>query len=197
MILYKRYTLEELGITDGINEIIATTEKEGTINAAPLGIIRNENSLHVRLFNGSHTYDNILANQWFVANITHDPWLFAETALSDLSQNHFVRIEGLPVLRDAEAWALFRCEAFQLNVVLAKIELIKGDLLKKSFRAFNRGANLVIEASIAATRYMALGSDNYYEELLRLRRIIDRCGGARERMAMDRIMSRVESFSHI
>jgi hypothetical protein len=197
MMLYGKEALDELGIMEGINEIIATTESEGRINAAPLGIIKNEDSLYIRLFCGSHTYDNILANKWFVGNITHDPWLFAETALDDLSQDHFIRLEGLPVLRDAEAWALFRCEAFQLDIVVAKIELIKGEILKKSFRAFNRGANLVIEASVAATRYMALRSDSYYEELLRLRRIIDRCGGPREREAIDRLMTRFENYSHI
>jgi len=189
---YGKDTLDELGIMDGISEIIATTEKEGRINAAPLGIIRNGDSLHIRLFNGSHTYENILENHWFVANITHDPWLFAETALDDLSQDHFIRLEGLPVLRDSEAWALFHCEVFHLDIVLAKIELIKGEILKKSFRAFNRGANLVIEASIVATRYLALRSDDYYEELLRMRKIIDRCGGPRERAAMERLMSRLE-----
>jgi uncharacterized protein len=197
MMLYGKEALDELGIMDGINEIIATTESEGRINAAPLGIIKNMDSLYIRLFYGSHTYDNILANKWFVGNITHDPWIFAETALDDLSQDHFIRLEGLPVLRDAEAWALFQCEAFQIDIVIAKIELIKAEILKKSFRAFNRGANLVIEASVAATRYMALRSDSYFEELLRLRRIIDRCGGPREREAMDRLMSRVENYSHI
>ncbi|MCJ7444212.1 MAG: DUF447 family protein [Methanotrichaceae archaeon] len=195
--LFGKDALEMLGILDGINEVIATTEKDGRINAAPLGIIRNEESLYIRLFNGSHTYDNILSNKWFVGNITHDSWLFAESALGDLSQDYFVRREGLPVLKDAESWALFKCEAFPLDIVNAEVELVKGEIQEKKFRAFNRGANLVVEASIAATRYMALRSDSYYKELLKLRMIIDRCGGPREREAIDRLMNRIDSYSHI
>jgi hypothetical protein len=195
--IYGSENLNELGILDGINEVIATTENFGRMNAAPLGIIRDGDNLYVRLFLGTHTYDNILANGWFVANISHDAWLFAETALEDLISDYFMRRDGLPVLRAAEAWGLFKCEAFSLDIIIAKVELVKGEILRKDFRACNRGANLVLEAAVAATRYMALRTDSYYEELMKLRRIINRCGGPRERDAMDRLMERVDSCSHI
>jgi hypothetical protein len=195
--IYGSENLNELGILDGINEVIATTENFGRMNAAPLGIIKDGDNLYVRLFLGTHTYDNILANGWFVANISHDAWLFAETALEDLISDYFMRRDGLPVLREAEAWGLFKCEAFSLDIIIAKVELVKGEILRKDFRACNRGANLVLEAAVAATRYMALRTDSYYEELMKLRRIINRCGGPRERDAMDRLMERVDSYSHI
>jgi len=195
--LYGNLALEKLGFLDGINEVIATTEKEGRINAAPLGIIKDGDSLYVRLFSGTHTYENILAGGWFVANVTHDAWLMAETALEDLTPEYFVRREGLPVLSDAEAWALFKCEPFPLDIIIAKVELEKGEFLRCDFRACNRGANLVVEAAVAATRYMALRTDNYYEELMKMQRIINRCGGPREREAMDRLMDRVDNYSHI
>jgi hypothetical protein len=192
-----KVTLEDLGILDGINEIIATTEMDGRINAAPLGIIRNGDELYIRLFMGSHTYENILATGWFVANVTHDAWLFAETALEDLTENHFMRREGMPVLKDAEAWGLFRCKPFALDIIIVKVELVSGEVLRKDFRAFNRGANLVVEAAVAATRYLALRTDSHYEEMMKLQRIINRCGGPREREAMERLMDRVNSYSHI
>jgi len=195
--LYGNEALETLGILDGINEVIATTEDKSRINAAPLGIIRDGDSLYVRLFSGTHTYDNVLANGWFVANITHDAWLFAETALEDLTPDHFIRCDGLPVLKGAEAWGQFKAETFALDIIIAKVELVKGEVLRRDFRACNRGANLVIEAAVAATRYMALRTDSYYEELMKLQRIINRCGGPREREAMDRLMDRVNSYSHI
>lgn len=195
--LYGNEALKDLGILDGINEVIATTEKDGSINAAPLGIIRDGDSIYIRLFLGTHTYDNILKNRWFVANIIHDAWLFAETALEDLSQDYFVLRDGMPTLKDAEAWCFFKCQAFPLDIVIAKVEPIKGEVLNRDFRAFNRGANLVVEAAVAATRYLALRTDSYYEELLKLRRIVDRCGGPREREAMERLMDRIDNYSHI
>jgi hypothetical protein len=197
MMLCGNDVLEGLGILDGINEVIATTEKKGVINAAPLGIIRDGESLYVKLFLGTHTYDNVLANGWFVANITHDSWIFAETALEDLTQDYFVRRDGLPILKDAEAWALFKCEPFPLDIVIAKVELVKGEVLRKDFRAFNRGANLVVEAAVAATRYLALKTDSYYEEIMKIKRIVERCGGPREREAIERLMDRIDNYCHI
>jgi len=195
--IYGNLALKDLGILDGINEVIATTEDKGRINAAPVGIIKDGGSLFVRLFSGTYTYDNFLANGWFVANITHDAWLFAETALEDLAPDCFMRRDSLPVLRSAEAWGLFKGEPFALDIIITKVELVKGEVLRKDFRACNRGANLVIEAAVAATRYLALRADSYYEELIRLQRIINRCGGPREREAMDRLMDRINSYSHI
>ncbi len=197
MIIQGKEALSELGILDGINEIIATTEKNGRINAAPIGIIRDSEKLYIRLFTGTHTYDNILASGRFVANITHDAWLFAETALEDLTPSYFVRHEGLPILKDAEAWALFECNAFPLDIIISNIEFVKGEVLRKDFRAVNRGANLVVEAAVAATRFLALRTDSYYDEIMKLRRIINRCGGPREREAIERLMDRIDSYSHI
>ncbi|MGB7570846.1 MAG: DUF447 domain-containing protein [Methanothrix sp.] len=195
--LYGNEALDELGILDGINEVIATTEADGRINAAPIGIIRSENRLYVRLFLGTHTYENVLAKGWFVANITHDAWIFAETALEDLSPKYFTRREDLPVLKDAEAWGLFECQAFASDIIIGDLKPIKGEVIRRDFRAINRGANLVIEASVAATRYLALRTDSYFEELMKMQRIIDRCGGPREREAMDCLMDRVDSFTHM
>jgi uncharacterized protein len=197
MMLCGNEALEGLGILDGINEVIATTEKNGVINAAPLGIIRDGESLYIKLFLGTHTYDNVLANGWFVANVTHDSWIFAETALEDLTQDYFDRRDGLPILKDAEAWALFKCEPFPLDIVITKVELVKGEVLRKDFRAFNRGANLVVEAAVAATRYLALRTDSYYEEIMKIKRIVERCGGPREKEAMERLMDRIDNYCHI
>ena len=197
MMLCGNEVLEGLGILDGINEVIATTEKNGVINAAPLGIIRDGESLYIKLFLGTHTYDNVLANGWFVANITHDSWIFAETALEDLTQDYFVCRDGLPILKDTEAWALFKCKPFPLDIIIVKVEPVKGEMLRKDFRAFNRGANLVVEAAVAATRYLALRTDSYYEEIMKIKRIVDRCGGPRERDAMERLMDRIDNYCHI
>lgn len=194
--LYGNEALDDLGIKDGINEIIATTEVSGRINAAPIGIIRDGDSLFVRLFLGTHTYENVLTRGWFVANVTHDAWIFAETALEDLPPEYFDRREDLPILKDAEAWGLFKCEPFASDIIIAKVELIKGEAVRRDFRACNRGANLVIEAAVAATRYLALRTDSYFIEMMKLQRIINRCGGPREREAMDRLMDRIDSFAH-
>lgn len=191
--IYDLGDIEELGIFDGINEIIATTEGEkGAPNAAPLGLIREGDRLSVRLFVGSHTRENILTRGKFVANVSHDPMLFVETALGDIPEDMFVLRDGEVTLRDAEAWALFKCEPTDLDISLPEAEFVKGEVLRREFRAMNRGVNLVVEAAVAATRYVALRSDLYLEEIFRIRRIVGRCGGPREIEAMDRLEELME-----
>lgn len=189
--------LDDLGISDGINEVIATTEKEGVINAAPLGLIRNGDNLAIRLFAGSKTFENILTTGWFVANVTHDSWIFAETAIVDAPEEAFEIRRGHPTLKDAESWAYFTCEPMRSDIIITEVKFVEGDLLRKDFRAFNRGSNLVVECAIAATRYVALRTDSYYDEIHKMRRIINRCGGPREKEAIDRLMDRLDEYVHI
>jgi hypothetical protein len=195
MMIYDLEEIEELGIFDGINEIIATTESElGVFNAAPLGLIKKGDLLSVRLFVGSHTYENIMAGGKFVANVSHDPMLFVETALNDIPEERFVERDGELTLKDAEAWALFKCEPRNLDIALPQVEFVKGEVLKREFRAVNRGINLVVEAAVAATRYVALKSDLYLEEIFKIRRIVNRCGGPKEIEAMNRLEELIEQF---
>ncbi len=193
MMIYDLEEIETLGIFDGINEIIATTENEkGVFNAAPLGLIKKGKALSVRLFAGSHTYDNIMAGGKFVANVSHDPMLFVETALNDIPEDRFVIRDGELTLQDAEAWALFKCEPKSLDIALPEVEFVKGEVLNREFRAVNRGINLVVEAAVAATRYVALKSDLYLEEIFKIRRIVGRCGGPKEIEAMNRLEELIE-----
>jgi hypothetical protein len=185
--------LADLGFGEGINEIIAITEKDGVPNAAPIGIIKDGEKLTIRLFSGTHTFENILDTGFFTANVTHDPMLFAEAALADLPEECFVRREGALTLRDAESWALFKCDTYRLDIIIAEVKFVKGEVLRKEFRACNRGVNLVVEAAIDATRYLALNTDCYMDDIRKLDRIIRRCGGPRERQAMDRLWDLLES----
>ncbi|MHC1631874.1 MAG: DUF447 domain-containing protein [Methanotrichaceae archaeon] len=188
MMIYDLDKIDQLGIFDGINEVIATTEnEEGVPNAAPLGIIKCGEKLSIRLFAGSHTYENIMDTVQFVANIIHDPFIFVETALSDIPEDQFVRRHEVLTLKEAEAWAFFKCDSLHLDIALPSIEFVKGEFLKNEFRAVNRGTNLAIEAAVAATRYVALGSELYLDEILKLRRIVSRCGGPSDIKAMERL----------
>jgi hypothetical protein len=180
--------IEELGLCQGINEVIVTTELDGRPNAAPIGIIKKDESLKVKLFLGTHTYENVLATGTLVANVTHDPYLFVEAALSELPLSSFQRRDGFVTLKDAESWALLKCSPYPCDIIIANLDFVKGEVMEKKFRAVNRGVGGVIEACIAATRYWALRTDSYLEEIRRQRRIVDRCGGPREREAMDRLV---------
>jgi hypothetical protein len=178
--------IDQLGIVDGINEVIVTTRNtDGVPNAAPLGIIKNKDALSIRLFLGSHTYENIMTGKRFVANVTHDPRVFVETALGDIDDDRFKLCKGELALKEAECWALFKCNPVRVDISLPKIEFVKGEVLREDYRAVNRGSNLVIEAAVAATRYVELGSEKYLDDLFNMGRIVRRCGGPRDIEAMD------------
>lgn len=188
---YDPEKLDELGFLPGINEIIATTERDGVPNAAPIGIIRDDR-ITVRLFSGSHTYENVLATGVLVANVIHDPMMFVEAAMGELDESVYIRRHGLLTLKDAESWAFFKCDAFRTDIVIPELAFVEGEVIRRDFRAVNRGFACIIEAAVAATRYQALKTESYLEEIRKLKRIIYRCGGPRERAAMDRLEDWIE-----
>jgi len=185
--------LSEFGIGEGISEVIATTQSEkGEPNAAPIGII-NRGGYFVRLYKSSKTLSNVLKTHKIAANVSNDAVLFVISAFKNLSREHFTRFQGFPVLRDADAWVIFKCEPacngedffeFKLEVQAARVN-------RKGVRAINRGLNAIIEATILATRLKVNENDTkegqkqhilrkiaYYEG------IVEKCGGEREKEAM-------------
>ena len=182
--------LSEYGIGEGISEVIATTQsEEREPNAAPIGII-NRKGYFVRLYNGSKTLSNVLKTHKIAANVSNDAVLFVISAFKNLSREHFTRFQGFPVLRDADAWVIFKCEpacsgedffGFKLKVQAAKVN-------RKGVRAINRGLNAIIEATILATRLKVNEKGGQKQRILReiayYEGIVEKCGGEREKEAM-------------
>ena len=183
----KTPVLSELGIYDGISEVIVTTERNGIPNAAPIGIIKRGESISVRLFRGSHTYENVIATHQLVANVTHDPWIFVEAALTELPELCFQRREGLAVLKGAEAWAHFSCALAGDDPLVVHLKLVSGEVMRREVRAFNRGTNAILEAAVHATRYLALKDGDHLADVKRLMQIVKRCGGPGDLEAMRRL----------
>ena len=179
--------MHNFGIQDGISEVIATTiSKEGELNAAPIGII-SDDITHVRLYPDTHTYSNIRATKKLVANVVSDPLLFVLSALGDLGEREFYVVDGLPVLRCADVWALFKCEEDRQDSSLIHLHLIRGKVIRKSVRAINRGTNAVIEATVHATRYAATKDGKYLKWIEHYEDVVRKCGGAREKEAMKKL----------
>ncbi len=174
--------------------MVVTTEADGEPNAASIGIIKSGMEVKVRLFSGTHTYENVIANGALVANVTHDPMVVVETALGDLPPDRFQRRHGQLTLKDAESWAQFRCEPFRLDILIETLEFVQGEVIRRDFRAINRGLSGVVEAAIAATRFFALNQESYLDEIRRIGRIVGRCGGPREIAAMDLLVERLDDF---
>ncbi len=187
----RKLKLDEHGIYEGISEVIVTTKKGWTLNAAPMGIIRRKDKLFLRLFKGSTTYDNVLSEKLLVANTTWDPLSFVNSTFSDLADEEFENINfngiNFVTLKKAQCWIAFECINTKLTPEALVTELvpIRAHINKCIIRAPNRGLFAVIESCIHATRYQLTGDEKYLKLIKAYGDIVDKCGGEREKEAMD------------
>lgn len=187
--------LDDYGITRGISEVIITTKGPTGENAAPIGVIRRKNNAFLRLYPGSHTYENIRETGQVVANVSHDPMVFVETAFND-SHLSFDQWNDMPVLPTpaAEAHVLFTVHEDQRGgettiFDLRAVDARRGEVI---LRAVNRGFYAVIEATVHATRYQELGDQIYLDKIDYYADLVGRCGNPRDREAMNRLLEIVE-----
>ena len=188
--------LDRYGLWEGINEVIVTTvSSEGKPNAAPIGIIRRDGKLIVRVFNGSQTYVNVRDTGLLAANMVYDPVLFVRSALSDVGEDVFEFIktdngEDFPVIADCSAWMLFEAEHNSGDrVLVAELCPVTGIIRHQEIRPVNRAFNAVIEAVVLATRYKVFKNENYLLQIKSYRNTIYKCGGSTEKKAYDLIFS--------
>ncbi|MCX9012959.1 MAG: DUF447 family protein [Candidatus Methanoperedens sp.] len=185
--------IDDFGIHEGISEIILTTlSPDGIPNAAPMGLHRKGKRLFARIYN-SKTLDNILSKPAAAANITDDPVLFVQSALSDIEPERFEFVEGFPILKDVPGWLIFDC-ACKRGEKLSVVELspVKGKIIEQKPKPVNRGFNAVIEAAIHATRYVSLKERKYLDCIEYYNTIVKKCGGAREKEAMRLLYELIE-----
>jgi uncharacterized protein len=178
-------------LTDGINEVIATT----AFNAAPMGIHNRNGRLNMALFQGSHTAENIERDGWVVANIVHDPVLYVRTAFEDLPKDAFrdepVNGRKMYRLSDAEGWVAFTAtvEHRTRESIVVGLTVEKEILLDVALHTVNRGFNSIIDATVHATRYR-INRDPHLKKLIDYHTVIIRkCGGKRELEALDLLMN--------
>ncbi|WP_292465393.1 DUF447 domain-containing protein [Methanolobus sp.] len=187
------FNLENLGIYEGICETIVTTCKGWTPNAAPMGIIRRKDKIYVRLYKGSKTYENVLAEKFIVANITYDPMLFALSTFTNLEDSAFEQTvhenHTMYSLKDAQSWVAFECMNTKITseAMVAELVPIHARLNKCRVKAPNRGFYGVIEACIHATRYQLTGDEKYLKLIKAYGDIVEKCGGDAEKNALKKV----------
>lgn len=180
------------GIREGISEIIVTTGLKSP-NAAPIGIIVKNGKPFVRLFKGTHTWENVFNEKYLAANISYDPLLFVRSTFFDLDLAEFdyepVNKLNFPILKEAVAWILFECVNLKNadQALVADLIPIKAKFNKENARNLpvpNRGFNAVLEATVHATRYQLTGDEKYLDLIRHYETLASRCGGDAEKKAM-------------
>lgn len=182
--------LDEFGINKGISETIVTTMQDLSPNAAPIGIMRKDDRVFIRLFKGSMTYFNVHSEGVLVANVVNDPIIFVKSTFSNLdpSDLNFVSVAGreFPVLKDALSWVVFECNDMKVanEALVAELKPLHAHINRSIVQAPNRGFNAVLEAAVHATRYKLTGDEKYLKLIRAYSIIVSKCGGEREKIAI-------------
>ncbi|MBZ3936020.1 DUF447 domain-containing protein [Methanimicrococcus blatticola] len=195
--------MAKFGISEGISEMILTTKNASdsnkTANAAPFGITWKNNRMFLHLFKGSTTYENLMREDYFAANMTDDAVLYAKSTFYDLEEEAFdiaAAIEdeengeeqktiSVPVLKNADRFVLFKCvsrlEAADSVVIdIEPVDFFIFNSEKEGF-IFNRGFHSVVEACIHLTRYELTKDPIYIDYIRHHQRIIQKCGRKRDK----------------
>jgi hypothetical protein len=180
--------LSDFGLKEGINEVIGitfgTSSADLNLNAAPLGLMVKDDSgieAEVRLYpnNTNHTRENFEKSCELWVNVIHDPVLFVICAFDDPGKEWYESFDP-PILKGALTVCRFSGKLEKGS--FAKLRLEYGKVIRSQIRAVNRGFNLLIEALIYATRLHL--NPSYASRILELGRIIEKCGGKREKEAL-------------
>lgn len=176
---------------EGVVESITTTRgPNDRWNVAALGLQgrSGEDTVTARTWGTTRTRRNFEANGRGYVQFSSDPVDFTEAALA-------VREESEPVLDSADAWADVRVERTDSGTaegtewVEWEVFPEEATVVRETVPVTNRGYYAVVEATVAASR---LNVDAYDTARLRKRlayfeSVVDRCGGPREREAIERL----------
>ena len=180
-----------------LETIVSTVDTAGGPHFAPMGIVLQPPRVVLRPFRTAMTWANLKETAQGVVNFTDDVLLFARCALTDhLPPHRPGRMVRAGILEDATHWIEFVVEAADLQGERGRFEgRIVAEGRGRESLGFNRARHAVVEASILATRIVLLGRERVLEECERLRPLVDKTGGEREREAFGFVLERVRASS--
>jgi len=161
--------LTDLGFSKGAiaETIVSTYNTDGSANAAPMGVIlQDDRHLIIKFFNLSKTYKNIAGNRCAVINLTNSIEAFYKTAFKEanpqgkLSQEWFkkARLVEAPKIIFADATVEVSLDSLEVNEdekTQAVFSVRSVEATKIYPQALCRAASLTLEAIIHATRVKA------------------------------------------
>jgi uncharacterized protein len=181
-----------------LETLVATLDAAGRPNVAPMGIVLDGDTIVLRPFRGAATWRNLEATGCGVVQFTDNVLLFARSALASEVPPHgpASAVRGI-VLDDAAHWREFVVASSDLAGERAtfRARVVAGGR-RRDLLVFNRAQHAVIEATILATRVHLTGAAPVLEEIARLRPLVDRTGGPREREAFAFVTASVEAMAH-
>lgn len=197
--------LTKIGMFKGqqYETIITTENMDGSLNAAPIGILcRGNNKVMCRIFKGSHTLENIISQKAFIANITQNPELFTWSLLDNLEANDFNENKSI---KGVDCY--FKCEVTSIKDAVKQSDpvkkkgeanVIKADvtelIINKPTKAYNRSFSYVIECLANFSRIDVVDDKKrkyYLDSFKEAYRVVKKVGSKKDKNAMDKIKSKL------
>ena len=197
--------LTKIGMFKGqqYETIITTENMDGSLNAAPIGILcRGNNKVMCRIFKGSHTLENITSQKAFIANITQNPELFTWSLLDNLEANDFNENKSI---KGVDCY--FKCEVTSIKDAVKQSDpvkkkgeanVIKADvtelIINKPTKAYNRAFSYVIECLANFSRIDVVDDKKrkyYLDSFKEAYRVVKKVGSKKDKNAMDKIKSKL------
>jgi uncharacterized protein len=178
-----------------LETVVTTINPDGSVNCAAMGVEWDEPRIVIKPYRGTRTLRNLRATGAAVVNLTDDVLLFSQAALGDPHPptRPAASIEGA-VLDDACSWREVRVEAIDESQERARVDtLVVDGGAGREFLGLNRARHAVLEASILASRARRLAPGDIRAELRRLRVLVDKTAGPREREAMEYVTRHVRT----
>jgi uncharacterized protein len=169
-----------------IESILTTTDAQGTVNFAPMGVEWGEEEIIIKPFLETSTFRNLQATRVAVVNLTDDVMLFAQGAIATV-RFPVVPATAVPGVVLAEVCSWREVEVLTLDASAPRARIVTRVVhrgVRREFLGFNRARHAVLEAAILATRTQLLPPEQIREEFARLQVIVDKTAGPREREAM-------------
>jgi uncharacterized protein len=171
-----------------IETIVTTTDANGVVNIAPMGVEWDggDDPPVLKPFLETTTFRNVTATGVAVLNLVDDVRIFARAAISnpDYPVVPAVAVRGV-CLEAACSWRELTVRAIDDTPPRSRIETtIVHRGLRREFIGFNRARHAVLEAAIYATRVHMLDRAFIEAELARLQVIVDKTAGPAEHEAM-------------
>jgi len=180
-----------------LETLVSTLDAAGRPNVAPMGIALEGETIVLRPFRGAATWGNLEANGCGVVHFTDNVLLFARCALaSDVPLHRAAAVVRGIVLDDAAHWREFEVETSDLAGERATFRArVVATGRRRDLLIFNRAQHAVVEATILATRLHLTGAGPVQAEIARLRPLVDKTGGPREREAFAFVAAAVEALA--
>lgn len=178
-----------------VETIVTTLDEQGAINFAPMGVEWGEETIVLKPFLETTTFQNLEQRRMAVVNLTDDVMLFAEGAIASPQYPSIPAsvVQGV-VLESACSWRELAVEAIDATPPRSRIDArVVHSGFRREFIGFNRARHAVLEAAILATRTHLIPAEQIREEYARLQVIVEKTAGPREREAMDLLTRYVAS----